>query len=178
MKSWLKLAVLALVAIAISQVVLYRNRSGQAHPGTAAPAFTLPDTDGRTVSLDALRGKVVAVNFWATWCGPCREEIPQLAKVYAENRGKCFELLGIAEESGPRDVVVEAALKLGASYPILLDERGKVAEAFGIGGYPNTFLIDANGRVRSAFAGGIDGDDLRRALAPLLKEAGPSCPRA
>ncbi len=177
MRSWLKLGVLALVAIAASQLFLYRSRT-RTPDGAAAPAFSLPDTDGRSVSLASLHGKVVAVNFWATWCAPCRAEIPELSRVYAENRGKCFEMLGIAEESGPRDVVVEAAQRFGANYPILLDEQGKTADAFKIGGYPNTFLIDATGRIRKVFAGGIDGAELRQALDPLLKEAPASCPRA
>ena len=178
MKSWLKLAVLALVAIAGMQAyTLLRNRAPQRTAGKVAPGFALPATDGRTVSLTSLKGKVVAVNFWATWCGPCRQEIPELSKVYAENRGKCFELLGIAEESGPREVVVEAAEKLGANYPILLDDQGDVANAFRIAGYPSTFLLDAEGQVRKVFAGGIEAGELREALAPLLKEAPASCPR-
>ncbi len=177
MKSWMKLGILALVAVAVSQFFLYRSKP-KAPDGIAAPGFTLNDTSGRAVSLASLKGKVVAVNFWATWCPPCRAEIPELSRVYAENRGKCFEMLGIAEESGPRDVVVEAAQRYGATYPILLDEQGKVADAFRIGGYPNTFLIDANGNVRKVFAGGIDGDDLRQALTPLLAETPKSCPRA
>lgn len=179
MRSWVKLGVLG--AVAIVGVEAYTHlRSRHADEGVSrdAPAFTLLSTTGNHVSLSSLKGKVVAVNFWATWCAPCRAEIPELARVYAENRGKCFELLGVAEESGPREVVVEAAEKLGANYPILLDERGDVANAFRIGGYPQTFLIDAKGQVRKAFAGGIDADELRQALAPLLKEAPASCPRA
>ncbi len=179
MRSWIKLAVLALVVIAGVEVYARLGRRAPDHaPGQAAPGFTLLDTDGKYVSLASLKGKVVAVNFWATWCPPCRAEILELAKVYAENRGKCFEMLGVAEESGPREVVVEAAQKLGATYPILLDDKGDVANSFRIGGYPHTFLIDTEGRVRTSIAGGIDGDELRQALAPLLKEAPASCPRA
>ncbi len=178
MRSWLKLAVLALVAIAVSQLLLYRSRAARAPAGVAAPTFSLPDLDGRRVSLASLKGRVVAVNFWATWCGPCQQEMPELSRIYAENRGKCFELLGVAEESGPRDVVLEAAQRFGATYPILLDDQGKVADAYRIGGYPNTFLIDAAGRVRKVFTGGIDGAEVRAALAPLLHEAPTSCPRA
>src|SRR3990172_11744285 len=84
----------------------------KAPPGTTAPGFALQDTDGRRVSLEGLKGRVVAVNFWATWCGPCQEEIPDLAKIYSANKSKCFEMLGVAEESGARDEVVAAARKL------------------------------------------------------------------
>jgi cytochrome c biogenesis protein CcmG, thiol:disulfide interchange protein DsbE len=178
MRSWLKLGLLALVTIAAAEALLYRARSSRPPAGAAAPAFTLSDTDGRRRSLESLRGKVVAVNFWATWCGPCREEIPELSKVYAENHGKCFELLGVAEESGPRDSVVAAAQRLGATYPILLDEDGKAGEAFRVAAYPRTFLIDAGGSIRKVFEGGVDRDELQRALAPLLREAPAACPRA
>lgn len=178
MRSWLKLAILAVIAIAATELFLYRSRSVNVDTGTPAPGFTLPDTYGREVSLQGLRGKVVAVNFWATWCGPCRQEIPELRKIYTENRGKCFEMLGIAEESGPRDDIVATADRLGINYPVLLDLDGKVGDAFRIPAYPRTFLLDADGRVRKVFAGQIDGDELRRAISPLLREAPGSCPRA
>jgi cytochrome c biogenesis protein CcmG/thiol:disulfide interchange protein DsbE len=179
MRSWLKLAVLALVAIAAMQAYTFvRGRGSREAIGETAPGFTLLDTDGKYVSLASLKGRVVVVNFWATWCPPCRAEIPELSRLYAENRGKCFELLGVAEESGPREAIVETAEKLGANYPILLDERGDVANTFRIGGYPHTFLIDAKGKVRASIAGGIDGRELRQALDPLLREAPTSCPRA
>jgi cytochrome c biogenesis protein CcmG, thiol:disulfide interchange protein DsbE len=179
MRRWLKLAVLAAVAVAAVELFLFRARPGSRTPsGTPAPAFTLPDTDGRRVSLDGLRGRVVAVNFWATWCAPCLEEIPDLAKVYAANRDKCFEMLGVAEESGTRDEVLAAARKLGMNYPVLLDDDGKVSDAFKIPAYPRTFLIDVDGRVRKVFEGAVDRGDLERALAPLLSAAPTSCPRA
>ncbi len=118
------------------------------------------------------------MNFWAAWCGPCLEEIPDLTKVYAANRGKCFELLGVAEESGTRDEVLAAARKLGMNYPVLLADDGKVSDAFKIPAYPRTFLIDVDGRVRKVFEGAVERAVLERALAPLLSEAPSSCPRA
>jgi cytochrome c biogenesis protein CcmG/thiol:disulfide interchange protein DsbE len=179
MKNWLKLSLLALLAFAATQIYLQRGSRNPGVPsGAPAPEFTLPDTSGTLVSLEALRGKVVAVNFWATWCGPCREEIPDLAKVYAAHRGKCFEMLGVAEESGGRDEVLPVAQKLGVNYPVLLDDEGKAGDAFRIPGYPRTFLIDVDGRIRKIFEGPVGSEDLERALAPLLSEAPASCPRA
>jgi cytochrome c biogenesis protein CcmG/thiol:disulfide interchange protein DsbE len=177
MNAWIKLAVLGICAAAATEVATKKHER-RAPQGTPAPAFTLRDTNGRDVSLASLRGKVVAVNFWASWCGPCRSEIPELAKVYAAKRGKCFEMLGLAEESGTRDDVVEAAAKLGINYPVLLDDLGKVSDDFKIEGYPRTFLIDVKGNIRKVFEGEVDQAGLEKALAPLLAEAPASCPRA
>ena len=176
MNAWVKLGVLAVAAIGAGE--LFASRSARPVPrGTPAPAFTLRDTEGRDVSMASLRGKVVAVNFWATWCEPCREEIPDLARVYTANKGQCFEMLGLAEESGTRDEVVAAARKFGINYPVLLDDDGKVSDDFKVPAYPRTFLIDADGNVRKVFEGALEREDLEKALAPLLAEAPRSCRR-
>ena len=177
MKIWIKLGVLGVAALAVAELFLARPKPVTAPSGEAAPSFTLPDTSGKSVALASLKGRVVAVNFWATWCGPCREEIPDLAKVYAAHRDGCFEMLGVASESGARDEVVAAADKFGVNYPVLLDDEGKVGDLFKIEAYPRTFLIDADGRVRKAFQGTVDRDDLEKALAPLLAEAPNACRR-
>jgi cytochrome c biogenesis protein CcmG/thiol:disulfide interchange protein DsbE len=175
MRSWLKLLVLGGAAVVAAEIVL-RAPSPRAPPaGTPAPAFSLPDAAGRTVTLAGLRGRVVAVNFWATWCGPCREEIPDLAKVYTAHKAGCFEMLGVAEESGTRDEVVAAASKFGINYPVLLDDKGEVGDAFHIPGYPRTYLIDHQGNVRKVFEGTVEQAELEAALGPLLAEAPRSC---
>jgi cytochrome c biogenesis protein CcmG/thiol:disulfide interchange protein DsbE len=177
MKSWLKLVVLA--ALAILAVELYmRDRGGGQLQGTPAPAFTLPDVSGAAVSLESLRGKVVAVNFWATWCPPCKAEIPDFAAVYASHDGKCVEFLGVAEESGTVEEIEAAARTLGINYPVLVDDDGAVGEAFRIPGYPRTYLIDVKGQVRKVFEGVVTREELEGALAPLLAEAPASCPRS
>jgi cytochrome c biogenesis protein CcmG/thiol:disulfide interchange protein DsbE len=176
MRSWVKLLVLGAAAVVAAEIVLRAPDPKAPPPGAPAPAFSLPDLGGREVSLGSLKGRVVAVNFWATWCGPCREEIPDLARVYAENRGKCFEMLGVAEESGSREEVAEAAGKLGVNYPVLLDDKAEAGDAFRIPGYPRTFLIDHEGRIRKVFEGQVEKAELDVALAPLLAEAPRSCP--
>jgi cytochrome c biogenesis protein CcmG/thiol:disulfide interchange protein DsbE len=174
MKGWTKLILVGLLAVGVAELYL-RSRSAPPPVG-AAPAFDLPDLEGRQVTLDSLKGRVVAVNFWASWCGPCREEIPDLAKVWAANREKCFQLLGVAEESGGREDVAEAARKFGINYPVLVDPQGKTGDDYKIPGYPRTYLIDHRGQIRQTFDGAVDRGTLEGALAPLLAEAPAACP--
>jgi len=172
MKPWAKLIFLGILAAAAAELAL-RARATAPVAG-AAPAFELPDLAGRRVSLESLKGRVVAVNFWASWCAPCREEIPALSKVWRQYRDRCFEMLGVAEESGTPDEVAEAARKFGIDYPVLLDEKGAAGDAFRIPGYPRTYLVDQGGRIRKVFEGAVEQEELETALVPLLGPPG-SC---
>ncbi len=140
-------------------------------PGEAAPPLALRDLAGRTVDLAKLRGKVVAVNFWATWCAPCLEEIPELAQVWSEHRGGCFELLGVAEESAREDVARIAAT---IPYPVLFDERAVALSAWRVPGYPRTYLLDRDGKIRHVFEGALRKRQLEEAIRPLLPDACPT----
>jgi len=171
----MKLLVLGGAAVVAAEMVMRAPGAKAPPPGTPAPAFSLPDVEGRTVTLAGLRGRVVALNFWATWCAPCREEIPDLAKVYATHKAGCFEMLGVAEESGDRDEVATAARRFGINYPVLLDDKGELGDAFRIPGYPRTFLIDHQGNVRKVFEGVVEQAELEAALKPLLAEAPQRC---
>jgi cytochrome c biogenesis protein CcmG/thiol:disulfide interchange protein DsbE len=173
--NWVKLLVLGVAGAVAAEV--YLRQSGAAQPAAegAAPAFALPDLRGETVRLEALRGKVVALNFWATWCGPCREEIPELARVYRAHQDRCFEMLGVAEESGSREEVADAARRFGINYPVLLDDQGAAGDAYRIPGYPRTYLIDHQGNIRRTFEGAVSRSELESALGPLLAAAGGSC---
>jgi cytochrome c biogenesis protein CcmG/thiol:disulfide interchange protein DsbE len=169
MHRWVKLAVLAVAAVVVTQ--LFVQRSDRVFgDGDRAPPLALPDLAGRRVDLASMRGRVVAVNFWATWCAPCQEELPELAQVWSANRGRCFELLGVAEESALDDVQRLAA---GIPYPILLDARAEALESWRVQAFPRTYLVDAEGKVRRVFQGALRKEQLEEAIRPLLPA---SCP--
>lgn len=169
MARWLKVAVLIVAAVVAAQLLVQRSQPGM-EEGKTAPALVLPDLHGAQVDLESLRGRVVAVNFWASWCGPCQAEIPELAQVWREHRDRCFELLGVAEESARSDVL---QLAPGIPYPILMDERAEALAPWGVRAYPRTYLVDAEGKVRHVFGGAVGKAQLEEAIRPLLPA---SCP--
>lgn len=171
MRNWTKLAILAVAALLVTQLLI-RKSAPPVASGEPSPPLVLPDLAGRSVDLAGLRGKVVAVNFWATWCGPCREEIPEFAEVWRAHRGRCFEILGVAEESARQDVLKMAPQ---IPYPVLLDERAEALKPWNVQGYPRTYLVDAEGKLRQVFAGGLSGAELEEAIRPLLPA---SCPES
>lgn len=135
--------------------------------GREAPPFALRTYDeGERISLARLRGKPVVVNFWATWCEPCKVEHGVLTRA-AQRYEDRVEFLGIVyEDEVPK---IDAFLKrFGRGYPALLDVGGKTAIAYGVGGIPETFFIDAEGKVASKFTGPITADELEARLAELL----------
>lgn len=113
--------------------------------GKPAPDFTLRTLDGKKVSLSELKGKVVLVNFWATWCPPCREEMPLFEKVYKKYKDKGFEILAVSTDSSV-EPVKKFVEEFNVSFPVLLDD-GKVSSLYSIQGLPTSFLIDREGKV-------------------------------
>lgn len=112
----------------------------------SAPAFRLADVDGASRTLDSLRGSVVLLNFWATWCIPCRDEMPAMARLHQHYRPRGLTILGVNfKESAPD---VRAFLdKLGVSFGTVLDTDGTVSEKYRVRGLPVTFLVDREGRL-------------------------------
>jgi peroxiredoxin len=123
-----------------------------------APDFAAPDLNGQAVSLASLRGKVVVVNLWTTWCPPCRQEMPSMERLAAHFRGRDFQLLAVSQDEDGREKVAEFARELGLSFPVLLDPKRQVGERFGVWGYPETFVIDRNGYVVERVIGPRDWD--------------------
>ena len=137
----------------------------------AAPDFSLPARDGSEVRLSSLKGQVVMINFWASWCGPCRQEMPLLEQLQAKYEPLGFTLLGVNVE--PDSAAATAWLKaVPVSFPILFDTRNAVAERFGVQGMPSSVFVDREGRVRHVHRGYQPGDEAQYAdvIRSLVKE--------
>lgn len=130
-----------------------------AKPRVAAPAMKLKDTDGQTIELARLRGKVVIVNFWATWCPPCRREFPSMERLRQKMAGKPVVILGV-NEGETVDIIDQFnfTLDLQPQFPILLDPEGEAMAAWPVRGLPTTFFIDKRGRVAYSAIGGREFD--------------------
>jgi peroxiredoxin len=135
--------------------------------GQPAPQFELEDTSGRVVRLADLRGKVVLVNFWATWCAPCRTEMPEMEKVYREHRERGFEVVAIDLQESAAEVRPFMA-ELGLTYPALLDRDGSVSRAYRARALPSSFLVDRQGTVRYLKIGPLTTEALEAEVRKLL----------
>ncbi len=143
--------------------------------GFLAPDFTLETLDGRHVMLSTLRGKVVVLNLWASWCPPCRAEMPALDKVYQENRAAGREVLAVNATNQDTEAAARAyAGQLGLSFPVLLDPGGDVGRRYLLRALPTTFFVDRSGVIRSVVAGGPMSEALIASKTQdLLHEAPP-----
>jgi len=113
--------------------------------GDVAPDFTFPTPGGNSVRLTDYRGKVVFLNIWATWCPPCREEMPSMESLYQRLRGRQFEILAVSIDRNGDDVVPPFVAKYGLTFPVLLDPDKQIYRLYGLTGVPETFIIDKNG---------------------------------
>lgn len=147
---WRRIAVEWILPL-IGLVVLFQAVGWMRAPRLpdAAPAFDLPTVDGRRVALDDLRGQTVVLNFWATWCGPCRIEAPSFA-TFAENNPDIV-VLGLAAD-GDEAKVRKTAKDLGLGYPIVMADAATLA-AYGVTTYPTTVIVGPDGTIRTAHTG-------------------------
>jgi peroxiredoxin len=152
-----------------------RVATGNAAPvpaGDLASDFKLEDAfSGETVSLSSLKGKVVFLNIWATWCGPCREEMPSMETLYDElKNNKDFVMLAVSQDTKGKSAVVPYVEKNGYHFKILLDPENKVGDSYGVSGVPETFIIDRKGRIVAHHMGAFDWSrpDVKEALQELL----------
>ena len=161
------IVVVAVFAAGVAAFVLSREPSGPVlRSGSIAPGFSLPVAGGTEVALASLRGRVVFVNFWATWCAPCREEAPSLERLYRTLHAEGLEVLGISIDASADDEAVLAfAREFELTFPIPRDAQKHVYAAYRVSGVPETFLVDRAGRVLERFVGPQDWDDPRYARA-------------
>jgi cytochrome c biogenesis protein CcmG/thiol:disulfide interchange protein DsbE len=156
------LAVLiVLIALFIGGVLVMDRTAGNKiiSSGDIAPTFRLQKMDDGFVSLSDLRGKVVMVHFWATWCPPCVEEIPTLDKLYHSFIGKDFEILAVSVDEGGAEVVAPFIQRNGLNIPVLLDPGHEVSSLYGTYKFPETYIVDRQGVVRYKAIGPLDWTD-------------------
>lgn len=153
----LRYFLICMLSLAISLSACSRNETPvPAVEGKQAPDFTLSDLAGKKTRLYDLKGSVVLVNFWATWCPPCREEIPSMAALNRIMTGKPFRMLAISIDQGGKGAVSDYFNRNGTSLPALLDSDGKVGNLYGITGVPETFVIDKTGVIIRKVVGPLD----------------------
>jgi peroxiredoxin len=166
------LVVCGLFAAGVGALVALRAPSDAPRLDGPAPDFVVHDLEGGPLSLEGLRGSVVFLNFWATWCGPCRDEAPSLERLHAELASLGFVLLGVSVDAeADREAILEFRDEFELSFPILVDPEKEAYRAYGATGVPETFLIDADGRLVERFIGPRNWDEPRyeRALRRLLE---------
>ena len=140
-------------------------------PGQPAPEFTLKSLKNGNLSLKELRGQVVMINFWATWCGPCRQEIPVLNTLYEKYRDTGFVLLGVNVDSESVNAI-QMVSRLKATYPILFDSDKRASVLYHVSAMPTTVLIDRDGKVRyiqKGYVAGVEGK-YQAQIRELLKK--------
>jgi thiol-disulfide isomerase/thioredoxin len=136
----------------------------------STPAYTVRTLDGATLTADSLRGRVVLVNFWATWCPPCRVEMPALQSMAARHREAGLVVLGLSVDRGPADDVRRFLAERGIDYPVAI-VGPEVERAFGgVRGYPTSFLVDRTGKVRHQALGPLAMLSFEPAVRRLLEE--------
>jgi peroxiredoxin len=161
------LRTLAAACVALAALAVHAKVA----PNAPAPDFTLRQIDGPNLRLGEQRGRVVLVNFWATWCGPCRVELPHLQRLSDKYRASGFTLLAVNIDEDPAAARALAG-KLGLKFPVLLDTDKKVVGAWDLNAMPATVLIDKDGRVRQVHRGYREGVEstYEQQVRDLLKE--------
>jgi peroxiredoxin len=168
---WLLLAVVFFGAVVVWGVIASRAPEGAAAaPGAASggtgvafPDFRLASADGRQATLADYRDRVVLIDFWATWCGPCHLQARVLAGVYDEARGRGAEFVGLATGE-PREVVEEFLATSPLPYPVLFDPEGRLETQLQVYGLPTLVILDRRGRIAFRHTGLVDAGTVRRAL--------------
>lgn len=150
--------------------LIFSGRALALEPDQDVPDFTLKAMTGENLRLEEMRGQVVLINFWASWCGPCRQEMPVLQKIHTRYEPLGFTVLGVNVDEEPKKAE-RIAERMNLDFPLLLDSKQKVSESFDVNAMPFTVLVDRDGVVRYIHRGYKPGDEAHyvNKLKPLLR---------
>lgn len=149
----LGIAWIAMSRVPAEQALARSQRPPSPQAGFAAPDFSLETLDGQTVTLSELRGQAVLINFWATWCPPCRAEMPAIQQVYERYRSQSFTVLAVDMQE--TDAQVAAFVdEMGLTFPVLMDRAGNVADRYQVKALPATFFVNRDGVIQNVTLGG------------------------
>lgn len=160
------------MVLCLAGIVLGMGEKGPSTSLKEPLDFTLSDLSGKPVKLSDYRGKVVMLNFWASWCPPCRSEMPAMQKLNEKMAGKPFAIVAVNLEKGAGDAVRKFIAKNGYTFKVLLDDKGEVAARYSIYSIPTTFIIDKKGKVVDKLIGARDwlSDDYLKAWSKLVEQ--------
>jgi len=175
------LVVLAAVTVVLFFVLSQKQRFTPVVAGNKAPDFTLPDLKGNPVSLNGFKGKVVFLNFWATWCKPCEEEMPSMQLLYnaLKSQNQPFEIVAVSIDSEGPEVVQKFIERYNITFTVLHDRKGRIKDTYKTTGVPETFIIDQRGIIAEKVWGPRDWRtrDSVKTITDLL-ENGPTPPES
>jgi peroxiredoxin len=163
------------IDLSAAEQLFYNSGFGVLKETTVAPDFTVQTLDGNTVSLSDYQGKVVLLNLWATWCPPCREEMPSMQTMYEELKGRGFTILAVAAPNPPRETreKIENFISDGQfSFPVLIDSEYQVNGIYGTGSIPTSWVVDAEGNLIARLVGATDwtSDPIMAAFEEILPQ--------
>lgn len=169
--------VVAAIIVVVFVVMSQKQKFTLMSPGAEAIDFTLPDLEGKSHTLSSMRGNVIFLNVWATWCGPCKEEMPSMQFMHEKFKGQPFKIVAVSIDKDSVDVVKKFADELNLTFLILHDRKGRIKNTYKTTGVPESFIIDQNGIVAEKIWGPRDWSDPKNlfTIKNLLKN-GPRDP--
>jgi len=166
------LASLATVAFAVTLVAKLRPRIRPLEPGDSAPPFQAQRLDNKPATLADYRGKVILLNVWATWCVPCRAEMPSMQRLQREFAGSDFHVVAVSVDQEGPEIVISFARELGLSFDILHDRAGEIQRTYRTSGVPESWVIDRHGTIVKKVIGATQWDSpVNTALVGALLDA-------
>ena len=169
--SWHSLLAMGLCLVCLLSLA---HCAKQEQSSSLAPDFSLKTLDGQEITLSRLRGKVILIDFWATWCGPCRESIPHLIHLHNTYQAKGFEVIGLSQDKGDVETVRNFVKSLDIPYPIAMSPE-EVSRSFGVSALPTAFLVDREGRIQQKMLGFSTtiAKQMTSKIEELLSQKGP-----